>query len=1267
MEKVARPEKLQVSPSAPNASKQWKLWIRGFRYFLSLLKDVTSEDKLELLFLYVSSEVSDIIQEATSFDNAIILLEDAYVKPVNEVFARHLLSSRMQNESEPIDDFLQALNSLAGDCNFKAVTAVQNRSDSIRDAFIRGLSSNVIRTRLLENKTLTLDKAVDQARSLEHAQLTSESYLHAQSTHTSATVNTSNNNSLRDTQHDESSHKNHLHATKKNNEFKCFFCGGTRRHPRSSCPAREAMCRNCRKMGHWGVVCRSQRVTSSALQNENESMHLASCLISSSANGASSDTSSLNHSLMPAYILNMSVTALIDTGSSDNFINKNLVTALSLPVLPKAGYVSMASSDFRSKIDGCCKVSLDINDRNYDVCLSILPDLCADVILGTPFLERHEEVRLKYNGKEPLFNVCAASTLKVETPKLFSNIAPDCRPIVTKSRKFNPENRRFIESEIRKMLRTGIIEPSRSAWRAQPLVTTNSSGKKRLVVDFSQTINKFTELDAYPLPKIEEMVNDVARNKYFSVVDLSAAYYQVEIDPSERPFTAFEAAGDLYQFCRIPMGITNGVPAFQRVMNGFIKKFNLQKTYAYLDDVTIAGETVDEHERNLQRFLSAAKEANLTLNMTKSKFNLTSINLLGYSISNGRISPDPDRLAPLHNLLAPQDMKQLQRLLGFFAYYAKWIHKYSEKIQSLVNVKQFPLSGEQIEAIERIKQDITEATLTPINFEMPFTLETDASNTAIAATLSQNTRPVAFFSRTLTKSEQKSFHIIEKEAYSIIESIRKWRHLLVKHFTIVTDQRSVSFMFDRKAVSRIKNDKILRWRIELAQYSYSVSYRPGKENLSADALSRCNSLRCVTVLATAVAPIPVINPVVVHSLHNLRKIHIDLCHPGVTRLLHFVRRKNLPYSTEEVRKVCTSCEACCRLKPRFYKKPPTDLIKATSPFERLNVDFKGPIPSATRNKYFLTVVDEYSRFPFAFPCSDVSSKTVITCLTNLFVTFGLPKYIHSDRGAAFMSNDVKSFLLYNKVATSRTTPFHPTGNSQCERFNGIIWKTVQLALFSRNLKIEQWETVLPIALHSIRSLVCTSTNETPHERLFKHCRNSPTGPSLPTWLKPGPVLLRKFARNSKYEPLVEEVELLDVNEQYAHVKLPNGVTKTVSTSDLAPSANTHADPPSGVNDGPVSPPLLIATDSPTEPLPSIPSTTEPIFDTSIYKEVGYSAHPRTSERIVKSPKGQTDVISQPVTASDFDPRSPNEDSDYSVHPRRSERTVKPPTRLIDSM
>lgn len=119
------------------------------------------------------------------------------------------------------------------------------------------------------------------------------------------------------------------------------------------------------------------------------------------------------------------------------------------------------------------------------------------------------------------------------------------------------------------------------------------------------------------------------------------------------------------------MGVTNGVPTFQRIMNDFIQLNNLDKTWAYLDDITIGGETVEEHETNLQRFLRAASKANLVLNMNKSKFNLESIKLLGYSIADGNLRPDPDRLQPLINLALPQNPKEIQRLLGFFAYYAR--------------------------------------------------------------------------------------------------------------------------------------------------------------------------------------------------------------------------------------------------------------------------------------------------------------------------------------------------------------------------------------------------------------------------------------------------------------------------------------------------------------------------------------------------------------------------------------------------------------------
>jgi len=155
------------------------------------------------------------------------------------------------------------------------------------------------------------------------------------------------------------------------------------------------------------------------------------------------------------------------------------------------------------------------------------------------------------------------------------------------------------------------------------------------------------------------------------------------------------------------------------------------------------------------------------------------------------------------------------------------------------------------------------------------------------------------------------------------------------------------------------------------------------------------------------------------------------------------------------------------------------LIKVTQVFERLNLDFKGALPSASSNKYFLTVVDEYSRFPFAFPCSDMTSKTVVQCLTQLFLIFGMCSYIHSDQWSSFQSHELKSWLHSHGVATSRTTSFNPRSNGQYEKFNGTIWKAIHCSLKSRQLPLTHSEDTLSDALHSIRSL-CTSTNCTPH-------------------------------------------------------------------------------------------------------------------------------------------------------------------------------------------
>jgi len=159
-----------------------------------------------------------------------------------------------------------------------------------------------------------------------------------------------------------------------------------------------------------------------------------------------------------------------------------------------------------------------------------------------------------------------------------------------------------------------------------------------------------------------------------------------------------------------------------------------------------------------------------------------------------------------------------------------------------------------------------------------------------------------------------------------------------------------------------------------------------------------------------------------------------------------------------------------------------------------------------------------------------------------------------------MSAELRKFLVSRNVATSRTTPYHPDGNSQCERLNSTLWKTVKLMLHSRGLHEEQWDQVLRDALHAIRSLLCTATNQTPHERFLSFERRSMLGSSLPAWLlTPGKVLLKRYVR-SKSDPLVDPVQLLSANHNFAFIRHADGRESSVSTRDLAPCP-THSPNP----------------------------------------------------------------------------------------------------------
>ena len=268
--------------------------------------------------------------------------------------------------------------------------------------------------------------------------------------------------------------------------------------------------------------------------------------------------------------------------------------------------------------------------------------------------------------------------------------------------------------------------------------------------------------------------------------------------------------------------------------------------------------------------------------------------------------------------------------MGLFAYYARWIKDFSAKIAPLTATETFPLSKTAELSFEMLHKGLLNAYLQCINDDEPFTAECDASDLAIGATLNQSGRPVAFMPRTLTKSEQR-YPSVEKEATAIVEAVRKWAHfLLARPFTLMTDQQSITLMFDQRKRSKIKNAKIQQWLFELGTFEYTIHYRPCNKNLAPDALPRiCGSITS--------AP----------SSNNLFQVYDTLGHPGITRLWHFVGSKNLPFSLSDVKTTSQNCRTCAKLKPPFFRKQTDTLITATQPWQRISLDFKGPIKGKT--------------------------------------------------------------------------------------------------------------------------------------------------------------------------------------------------------------------------------------------------------------------------------------------------------------------------------
>lgn len=372
----------------------------------------------------------------------------------------------------------------------------------------------------------------------------------------------------------------------------------------------------------------------------------------------------------------------------------------------------------------------------------------------------------------------------------------------------------------------------------------DSTGNKRwrMVLDF-RALNDKTVGDAYPLPNIVDILDQLGAAQYFSVCDLASGFHQIKMDPADSHKTAFTTPFGHYEFDRMPFGLKNAPATFQRLMDLVLTGLQGEELFVYMDDIVIYATSLEEHERKYNALIERLRKANLKLQPDKCEFLKTEVTYLSHVISREGVKPDPTKLKAVQQFPRPKTPKNIKQFLGLAGYYRRFIPNFSKFAKPLTtllkNDTRFEWTPVQEESFEILKQKLCEEPVLQYpDFSRPFILTTDASGTAVGGILSQGEinrdRPIAYASRTLTDNELK-YDTYEKEALAIVYCVKHFRpYLYGRKFTLVTDHKPLLWFKNAQDA----NMRILRWRLKLAEYDYDVIYKAGKTNVNADALSR---------------------------------------------------------------------------------------------------------------------------------------------------------------------------------------------------------------------------------------------------------------------------------------------------------------------------------------------------------------------------------------------------------------------------------------------
>ncbi|KAK1630970.1 hypothetical protein QYE76_005285 [Lolium multiflorum] len=759
---------------------------------------------------------------------------------------------------------------------------------------------------------------------------------------------------------------------------------------------------------------------------------------------------------------------IIDGGSCRNLASKELCTKLKLKYLPHPHpyYIQWLSDNGEMKVNHMVRVEFEIGP--YKDCIDF--DVVPMTEFGDVFPEEVPAGLPPLRGIEHQIDLIPGASL------------PNRAPYRT-----NPEETKEIQKQVQALLDKGYIRISLSPCAVPVILVPKKDGTWRMCVD-CRAINNITIRYRHPIPRLEDMLDELSGAAVFSKIDLRSGYHQIRMKEGDEWKTAFKTKFGLYEWLVMPFGLTNAPSTFMRLMNHVLREFIGKFVVVYFDDILIYSRNESDHTIHIRHVLQVLRDNQLYGNLEKCTFCKDKVIFLGYVVSKHGVEVDVSKIEAIQNWPTPMNVSQVRSFHGLAGFYRRFVPNFSTIAAPLNELTKkgvvFEWGVAQDHAFDELKRLLTSAPLLALpDFNKQFEIECDASGIGIGGVLMQEGRPIAYFSEKLSGAKL-NYPIYDKELYALIRVLEVWQHYLwPKEFIIHSDHEALKYL---KAQSTL-HKRLAKWVEFIESFPYIIKHKKGKDNIVADALSRKNML--LTQLDVKIPGLEILCDLYATD-HDFAEPY-RLCALGKAWEKYHIHDGFL----FRANKLCVP-ESSVRL-----------LLLQESHAGGLMGHFG-------REKTLLMLADHFY-WPKMRRDVDRYVRRCITCnKSKSKLKPHVPKTIVSDRDVKFMSYFWKT--LWGKLGTKLlfSTTCHPQTDGQTEVVNRTLSQLLR-SMIKKNLK--EWEECLPHVEFAYNRAVHSTTELCPFEVVYGF------KPITPLDLLPLPIHERVNMEASKRADFVRKI------------------------------------------------------------------------------------------------------------------------------------------------